>query len=74
MPRLPSLNARQVVKAFTQAGYTLDRQAGSHIILWHKERRQILSVPNHDPVKRGTLRTLIRQSGMTVEEYLQLLS
>jgi predicted RNA binding protein YcfA (HicA-like mRNA interferase family) len=73
MPRLPSLPARDVVKAFSGAGFRFERQAGSHLILWHPGRRQVLSVPNHNPVRRGTLRTLIRLSGLTVEQFIELL-
>jgi len=73
MARLPALPAREVVKAFGRAGFELERQTGSHLILYSVTRRQVLSVPNHDPVKRGTLRALIRHAGLTVEEFLTLL-
>ena len=71
--RLPSLSAREVVRAFGKAGYALDRQTGSHLILYHPGERRTLSIPNHNPVKRGTLRTLIRLSGMTIDQFLGLL-
>ena len=74
MPRLPALSAREVVKAFGRAGYVLDRQTGSHLILYSAMRHQTLSVPNHDPVRRGTLRALIRLAGLSPEEFLDLLS
>ena len=73
MPRLPVLSAREIVKAFGQAGFEFQRQTGSHLILYHAVRRQTLSVPNHTSVKRGTLRALLRQTGLTVEEFLNLL-
>jgi predicted RNA binding protein YcfA (HicA-like mRNA interferase family) len=72
MPRLPSLSAREVVKAFSKAGYEFERQAGSHVIMFNPLRRQVLSIPNHNPVRRGTLRTLIRQAGLTLEEFVSL--
>lgn len=73
MGRLPALSAREIVKAFAKTGFEFDRQTGSHLILYSAARRQALSVPNRDPVKRGTLRSLIRQAGLTVEEFLELL-
>jgi len=71
--RLPALPVREVVKAFSKAGFEFERQTASHLILYSATRGQVLSVPNHDPVKRGTLRTLIRHVGLTVEEFLKLL-
>ena len=73
MPRLPALSARDAVKAFARAGFEVERQTGSHLILYSAVRRQTLSVPNHNPVRRGTLRSLIRQAGLTVEEFVRLL-
>ena len=74
MSRLPAVSAREVMRALSRIGYEFDRQRGSHIVLWNAERRQMLSLPNHSPVRRGTLRTLIRQAGLTVEEFVRLLS
>jgi predicted RNA binding protein YcfA (HicA-like mRNA interferase family) len=71
--RLPSLSAREVVRAFGEAGYVVDRQTGSHLILYNPGKRQSLSVPNHDPVRRGTLRALIRLAGLTTDQFLALL-
>jgi len=62
------------VKAFCKIGYQIDHQTGSHIILRHRDppyRR--LTVPNHKELAKGTLRALIRQSGLTVEEFNRLL-
>jgi predicted RNA binding protein YcfA (HicA-like mRNA interferase family) len=73
MTRLPALAAREVVRAFGRAGFEFQRQTGSHLILYSAQRHQALSVPNHDPVKRGTLRALIRQAGLTAEQFLSLL-
>lgn len=74
MARLPVLAADRVVKAFGRAGFEFQRQTGSHLILYSPVRRQTLSVPNHNPVKRGTLRALIRLAGLTPDEFVRLLS
>jgi predicted RNA binding protein YcfA (HicA-like mRNA interferase family) len=74
LTRLPALSGREVVKALSQIGYELDRQRGSHMILRHREppfRR--LVVPDHKEIRRGTLRAIIRQAGLTVTEFLDLL-
>jgi len=72
---LPILHTRDVLRAFARAGYTVlpNRGKGSHIALAAADHSHVLIVPNHGDVKRGTLRTLIRQEGMTVEEFRNLL-
>jgi predicted RNA binding protein YcfA (HicA-like mRNA interferase family) len=62
------------VRAFCRVGYEVDHQTGSHIILRHPSppsRR--LTVPNHAELKKGTLRALIREAGLTVDEFIELL-
>ncbi len=62
MPPVPSVSAKKIIKAFKQAGYYIDRQSGSHVILKHTNQKT-LSIPRHNPVKRGTLRSLISLAG-----------
>ena len=74
MSALPVVSGREVVNALGKIGYVLDRQRGSHMIL----RQQIpphrrLTVPDHKEVAKGTLRAIIRQAGLTVEEFKDLL-
>ena len=72
MPSLPTLKGREVVKAFTKDGWQLVRQRGSHMILVKDGLMTTLSVPDHREVAKGTLRSLIRSSGLTVEEFVVL--
>ena len=61
------------MSAFRRLGYEVDRQKGSHIVLRHREppfRR--LTVPDHRELAKGTLRALIREAGITVEEFTSL--
>ena len=74
MAKLPSLNWPEVVRAFEKAGWQHDRTRGSHYIMIRPNRPGLLSIPMHSPVRRGTLRKLIRQAGLTVEEFVNLLS
>ncbi len=72
MPSLPILSGRDVVKAFAKDGWQVARQRGSHMILIKTGHMATLSVPDHREIARGTLRSLIRSSGLTVEEFVAL--
>jgi predicted RNA binding protein YcfA (HicA-like mRNA interferase family) len=72
MVRLPVLSGGQVVRAFERAGWRLVRQHGSHAILVKSGHIASLSVPQHREVAPGTLRALIRSSGMSVAEFVAL--
>src|SRR4051794_11656517 len=70
MPRLPVLSGREVVKTFESLGWSVVRQSGSHIIMVMEGRNVTLSVPDHDEVAKGTLRSLIRSADLTVAEFV----
>ena len=75
MPKLPVLSAREVLKALERANFLRVAQRGSHIRLkgnWRGQTRVVI-VPNHPEIARGTLLSIIRQAGMTREEFLELL-
>ena len=69
MSELPQVSGHEAVKAFGQAGFFEERQSGSHAILKKEGFPLLLSVPLHEELKRGTLRHLIRDAGMTVDEF-----
>jgi len=74
MAKLPIISGMEAVKALSKIGYEIDHQTGSHLILRHKEEpRRRLTVPNHKEIARGTLRAIIRQSGLTRNEFLDFL-
>lgn len=72
MATLPTLSGREVAKAFAREGWQMVRQRGSHMILIKPGRMVTLSVPDHKEVAKGTLRSLIRSSGLTAEEFSAL--
>ena len=72
MSRLPVCSGAEAVQAFRRVGYEVDHQTGSHIILRHPSQRR-LTVPNHRELAKGTLRALIREAGLTKEEFSDLL-
>ena len=69
-PALPVLSGREVVRVFESLGWESVRQAGSHIIMTKDRELVTLSVPDHREVAKGTLRSLIRNAGLTVEEFI----
>lgn len=73
MTQLPCISGREVVKAFESLGWSQVRQSGSHMILVREGHPATLSVPDHKEVAKGTLRSLIRSAGITVEEFVNAL-
>lgn len=73
MPALPVISGTDAVRAFSQAGWVAVRQRGSHIIMVKDGSIASLSVPDHRELARGTLRSLIRDAGLTVGEFIELL-
>lgn len=71
--QLPILSGKKLRQAFEKDGWEFARQRGSHMILVKTGSMATLSVPDHKEVARGTLRSLIRAAGLTVDEFLTLL-
>ena len=72
MAQLPVVSGRQAAKAFEKIGFVFDHQSGSHRIHYRADGRH-LSIPDHRELDRGLLRGLIRDAGITVEEFVRLL-
>lgn len=74
MSKLPSISGKQAIKIFTKIGYQVTRQRGSHIRLHHGKdsRKGPLTIPNHKILGRGLLRKLLRDSDLSIEEFLKL--
>jgi predicted RNA binding protein YcfA (HicA-like mRNA interferase family) len=73
MARLANIPGKAAVKAFGRAGWRKLGQVGSHAVMVKPGVRINLSIPQHKELSVGTLRALIRCSGLTVEEFLALL-
>lgn len=69
--KLPSVSWRKIVKALVKVGFQVVSQKGSHIFL--SDGKHKLTVPRHDPLKKGTLLAIIQQAGLTREEFLELI-
>jgi len=73
MAKLPVISGLKAVKAFSNAGWVASRQTRNHVIMEKIGHSTTLSVPKHKELKRGTLRSLIKDAGLTVDEFVELL-
>jgi predicted RNA binding protein YcfA (HicA-like mRNA interferase family) len=73
MSKLPGISGRECVKALQKIGFAVKRQESSHIILRRAAPFAQLVVPDHKELDRGTLRAIIRQAGVAVDEFVRLL-
>lgn len=73
MARLSNISGRDAVRAFERAGWQQMGQVGSHLVMVKTGVRANLSIPQHRELSIGTLRSLIRNAGMTVAEFLEFL-
>ena len=74
MVRLPVVSGRELVKALEKAGFVVDRQKGSHIVMRQTtppHRR--VTVPDHKEIAKGTLRAILRHAGISKEDLVELL-
>ncbi len=69
--KTPLLSGKAVVKMLMHVGYYVRDQKGSHIHLRHSTRPP-LTVPRHKEIARGTLRQIVKDAGLTMDEFLRL--
>jgi len=75
MPKLPSVSGERVIRALKRAGFKELRQKGSHVPLEKRVSEQVFKtvVPMHSELSKGTLSDILKQSGLKLDEFLQLL-
>ena len=74
MSKLPAISGAATVKALGRIGYEVDHQTGSHIILrLNVPPHRRLTVPSHRELAKGTLRSIIREAGLTIDQFVELL-
>ena len=73
MTKLPRISGRECVAALAGAGFNIKRQQSSHIILRRDHPFSQLVVPDHKELDRGTLRAILRQAGISIEQFIDLL-
>ena len=69
-PKLPGIDHRRAVKALERAGFKVVREA-IHIVMSNDRRR--VTIPRHDPVNAITMAGIVRDAGLTLEEFKKLL-
>jgi predicted RNA binding protein YcfA (HicA-like mRNA interferase family) len=74
MTKLPILSAREIIKGLNNQGFKVISQKGSHIKMKKKisEETRIVIIPDYNEIPVGTLQSIIRQSGFTLEEFIKL--
>lgn len=73
MSQLPVVSGKKCIKVLSKAGFYFKRQEGSHIILRRDAPFAQVVVPDHKELDRGTLRSIIRMAGLSVDEFVELL-
>ena len=73
MSKLPQVSGRECIAALQRLGFVTVRQRGSHIILRRNDPFAQLVVPDHKQLDRGTLRSILRQADVSVEEFISAL-
>ena len=73
MSKLPVISGRECIKALEKAGFYFKRQEGSHIVMRRDDPFAQVVVPNHKELDRGTLRAIVRQAGLSSNEFMKLL-
>lgn len=76
MTPLPSVNPDAVIRALERAGFEITRQRGSHVQMRRNEPSPARTVPvptGKKPLPRGTLRSILRQAGLSVDAFIELL-
>ena len=74
MSRMPQVTAHELVRFLKTQGFVEDRQAGSHLTLWHAGRNVSVTIPVHTgcDVGRGLAVRILKDAGFSVEDFLRL--
>lgn len=73
MSKFPLLPARKIINAMIRLGYFIDHQKGSHVVLKRNDGQRTVVIPDLNELDRGTLKAILKQSGIEIEELLSVL-
>jgi predicted RNA binding protein YcfA (HicA-like mRNA interferase family) len=73
MAQLPRISGRECITALQRVGFYVRRQRGSHIVMRRDDPFAQVVVPDHRELDRGTLRAIIRQAGLSVAEFVEIM-
>ncbi|WP_292463167.1 type II toxin-antitoxin system HicA family toxin [Methanolobus sp.] len=68
MPEIPVISGRKAIKILVKLGFVVVRQKGSHVFL--QRGHDTVTVPLHDPLKKGTLNSILKQADVSLEDFL----
>lgn len=71
MSKLPVVSGKECIKILEKLGFYFKRQEGSHIVLRRNVPFSQIVVPNHKTLDRGTLRAILRQADIEIEEFVK---
>jgi predicted RNA binding protein YcfA (HicA-like mRNA interferase family) len=69
VPELPVLSGQKAIKVLVKLGFVVVRQKGSHVFLQRGD--DTVTVPLHNPLKKGTLKSILKQANVSLDEFLQ---
>ena len=74
-PKIPIVTAKELIRALKRAGFSKDRQKGSHLTLINSKTNKTITIPVHTGVDigKGLLKKIITEAGLTTEEFIKLL-
>ncbi len=67
-----TFSGKEVVGALKRIGFTIDHQRGSHVFLYNKDKNISVIVPAHKELKKGTLHSILKKGGLTLEDLRKL--
>ncbi len=71
MPKIPGINHLQAIRALEKAGFTRVRQGRKHVVMSNGVR--FLTIPRHNPINAYTLGGIVRDAGLSIDEFFKLL-
>lgn len=73
MAGLPVVSGKEAVAAFKRDGWVIARRVGSHVMMEKEGMEPTLSVPQHDELRPGTLHVLLKQAGLSANQFRRLM-
>lgn len=71
--KLPVVSAIEAIKAFNRAGFVLVSQKGSHVKMYNNITQRTVIIPRHSEISKTTLKSMLKQSSLSLEEFLEYL-
>lgn len=74
MPPLPVVSGKEAARVLEKLGWVFNRQRGSHMIFKKEGFRRPITIPNHTELDRGTLRSILRDANISVDQFIETLN